>query len=189
MSHSAEGAMDRLFVAVHLPSEVSSRIQEWADKLAEHVNFKKWVHPQDYHITLQFLGDTPTHRIEELTEGLQQVAGEHKPFKLDIQDAGVFGTSSSPRILWTGVGGDLNALAHLQQSVVSKMQSFGFVPEDRPYRPHITIARKFQGNQKFSLDEIGRGPDPIQWSVQELVLFRTNLQSIPMYETVGVARL
>lgn len=69
------------------------------------------------------------------------------------------------------------------------MQSFGFAPEDRPYRPHITIARKFQGNEKFSLDEIGRGPDPIQWNVQELVLFRTNLQSIPMYETVGVARL
>ncbi|MFE0557083.1 RNA 2',3'-cyclic phosphodiesterase [Paenibacillus sp. NPDC058910] len=189
MSHSAEGAMDRLFVAVHLPSEVSTRIQDWTETLREQVNFKKWVHPQDYHITLQFLGDTPSNRIAELTAALQEVAKEHKPFRLGLYDAGVFGASASPRILWAGVGGDLNALSQLQQSVVSRMEAFGFVPEERPFRPHITIGRKFQGNQKFSLDVIGTGPKPIQWEVQQLVLFRTNLHASPMYETVGVARL
>ncbi|WP_456288372.1 RNA 2',3'-cyclic phosphodiesterase [Paenibacillus sp. AK002] len=189
MSHSAEGAMDRLFVAVRLPSEVSSRIQDWTETLRKQANFKKWVHPQDYHITLQFLGDTPSHRIAELTGALQEVAKERKPFKLSLYDAGVFGASGSPRILWAGVGGDLNALAELQQSVVLRMESFGFVPEERPFRPHITVGRKFQGNQTFSMDVIGKGPEPIQWDVLEMVLFRTNLHASPMYETVGVARL
>lgn len=189
MNLSEKEAMDRLFVAVHLPADVSSRIQEWTAEWAEQVSFRKWVHPQDYHITVQFLGDTPTHRIEELTAALQEVAKKHQPFQLRLHDAGVFGAMASPRILWAGVGGELSALEQLQRSVVRKMESCGFEPEDRPYRPHITVSRKFQGDQKFSLDVIGSGPEPIQWKVQEIVLFRTNLHTSPMYEKVGVARL
>lgn len=189
MSLSEKEAMDRLFVAVRLPADVSSRIQEWTAAWKEQVSFRKWVHPQDYHITVQFLGDTSTYRIEELTMALQQVAKEHPSFELRLQDAGIFGASASPRILWAGIGGNLSALEQLQRSVVQKMESFGYVPEDRPYRPHITVSRKFQGDQRFSLDIIGRGPEPIQWRVQEIVLFRTNLHASPMYEIVGVAGL
>ena len=63
MSLSEKEAMDRLFVAVHLPADVSSRIQEWTAGGQSKCLSRKWVHPQDYHITVQFLGDTPTHRV------------------------------------------------------------------------------------------------------------------------------
>jgi len=189
LTHTDSNAMDRLFVAVHLSPDASASLGAWADKLKPQASFRKWVHPQDYHITVQFLGDTPRERIPELTEGLSAAAAEHAPFTLGVHEAGVFGASVSPRILWAGIRGDVDALAKLQRSVVSRMETYGFVPEDRPYRPHITIARKFQGDEKFSMDIIGSPPVNIQWDVHELVLFRTNLHATPMYEIVGVARL
>lgn len=181
--------IERLFIAVHLPEEVSASIREWAEKLSGQSSFRKWVHPADYHVTVQFLGDTPSGRIPEIVQALQAAVASHEPFRLGILDAGVFGSNASPRILWAGLSGDIEALSALHQSVVSAMEVFGYVPEARPYRPHITVARKFEGKIPFLMDLIGTGPSPIQWKVNEISLFRTRLGHSPMYEKLDVARL
>ncbi|MEK3733698.1 RNA 2',3'-cyclic phosphodiesterase [Paenibacillus sp. FSL M8-0334] len=182
-------SMERLFIAVHLPEEASANIREWAEKLSGQASFRKWVHPADYHVTVQFLGDTPAGRIPEIVQALQTAASAHAPFMLGVSNAGVFGTNASPRILWAGLNGDIKALSALHRSVVSSMEAFGYVPESRPYRPHITVARKFEGKFPFMMDLLGSGPNPIQWKVDELTLFRTRLGHSPMYEKLDVARL
>ncbi|WP_231638660.1 RNA 2',3'-cyclic phosphodiesterase [Paenibacillus sp. JCM 10914] len=177
-----------MFIAVRVSAEAALTLNRRATELSERMPFKKWVHPQDYHITLQFLGDTPTGRIPAITQALQDVAKGRRPFQLETQQVGVFGSATSPRILWAGVGGDLNALVTLQQSVVSAMAPFGFEPEERPYRPHITLGRKYQGTDPFVMDIAGKDVVNIQWNVHAIELLQTNLHQTPMYETVGLAR-
>lgn len=174
----------RLFIAVPLPEMVSDHIARWAQELGKHMSFRKWVHPQDYHITLQFLGDTKAGSVESVVSSLQAVAADQQPFELSLQGAGVFGPSTSPRILWTGISGEMEKLENLQQCVTSAMAPLGFQPEDRPYRPHITTARKFTGGS-LETDLLNTGPEPVSWRADRLVLFRTNMHSVPMYEIHG----
>ncbi|MFC7678299.1 RNA 2',3'-cyclic phosphodiesterase [Paenibacillus sp. GCM10028914] len=174
----------RLFIAVPLPEVVSNSIIRWRKELGEQMSFRKWVHPQDYHITVQFLGDTQAGSVETVLSSLQAVAAEQKPIELILQGAGVFGLSSSPRILWAGIAGEREELENLQQRVVMAMEPLGFIPEDRPYRPHITVARKFTGGN-ISTVLLNTGPESVIWKADRLVLFRTNMHSSPMYEVLG----
>lgn len=174
----------RLFIAIPLPEVVSDSITRWAEELRTHVSFRKWVHPQDYHITLQFLGDTKVGRVESVLSSLRTVAAEQEPIELSLQGAGVFGPASAPRILWAGISGELEKLELLQQRVTSAMTPLGFIAEDRPYRPHITTARKFTGGN-ITAELVRVEPEPVSWKADGLVLFRTNMHSSPMYETMG----
>ncbi|WP_244562941.1 RNA 2',3'-cyclic phosphodiesterase [Paenibacillus uliginis] len=174
----------RLFIAIPLPKVVSDSITRWTQELGTQLSFRKWVHPQDYHITLQFLGDTKAGSVESVLSSLRTIAAAQQPIQLSLQGAGVFGPASAPRILWAGISGELKKLEHLQQRVTSAMAPLGFAAEDRPYRPHITAARKLtDGN--INSDLLRAGPEPASWTADGLVLFRTNMHSSPMYEIMG----
>lgn len=183
MATDTESVM-RLFIAVPLPEVVSNRIARWAEALRTDVSFRKWVHPQDYHITLQFLGDTKTERVESVLTSLRRIADEQEAVQLSLQGAGVFGPASAPRILWAGISGELEKLGLLQQRVSSVMAPLGFTVEDRPYKPHITTARKYTGGN-ITADLVRTGPEPVSWKADRLVLFRTKMHSNPMYERLG----
>lgn len=174
----------RLFIAIPLPEVVSENINNWTQELKKHMSFRKWVHPQDYHITVQFLGDTQAGSVESVLSSLQAVAAVQQPIELSLQGAGIFGLSSAPRILWAGIAGEREKLDKLQQRVITGMAPLGFRAEDRPYNPHITVARKFTGGS-MRTDLLSTGPEPRIFTADRLVLFRTNMHSSPMYEVLG----
>ncbi len=182
-----ETTQSRLFVGVPLADEVRSRLEKGCRELRKRVEFSKWVHPKDYHITLQFLGATDNAAAEKLITILSERIGQAAPFELYVAGVGSFGSPSSPRILWAGVAGDLAALEQLQKRVTESTRPLGFPTEDRPYRPHITIAKKYKGKAKFpqemDLSEAGEGLFLSRpWMVREAVLFRTHMRRTPMYE-------
>lgn len=90
----------RLFVAVPIPAALKRSAAEWTESLRHELpSFRKWVYPDDYHITLQFLGNVPQSRIQLLTEALKKAISpwrEHgAPFELAIEGLGVF---AGPRV-------------------------------------------------------------------------------------------
>ncbi|NMO95688.1 RNA 2',3'-cyclic phosphodiesterase [Paenibacillus lemnae] len=181
MNAAAERSVLRLFVAVPLPQEAAEAIFRWTEELSQHMSFRKWVHPQDYHITLQFLGDTDTENTAAVVSHLRQAAEGQKSFTLSLRGAGVFGQPTSPRVLWTGIDGEVQELYSLQQRVTDAMAPLGFKPEERPYRPHITTARKFIDG-RISSPLLEQGPDSVSWTAGSMVLFRTVMHASPMYE-------
>lgn len=174
-----------LFAAVPLPDRIKSVLSEWSDELREHWSFHKWVYPSDYHITLQFLGGCSPEQTVQIKQRLSQAVTGQQPFALSVNGLGYFGQPHKPRILWAGVSGDRRDLGQLQQKVAAQLESIGFPQENRPYRPHITLAKKYRQND-FSADRLGSFRLPqgkeTAWQVREFALYQTRLGEIPMYE-------
>lgn len=174
----------RLFIAVPLSSQVRSSIDAWCQDNQDTLAFNKWVHPEDYHITVQFLGDTDSSKVGDIGSLMREAVLGITPFSLEASGCGTFGRPALPSILWAGVKGDLDALHQLQHRVVQANQSLGYVPEDRPYRPHISIARKHHMDKTLTQELLKAAPTFGSWTVDKLVLFRTRMHESPMYEVV-----
>lgn len=173
----------RLFVAVPIPGHITEELERWTRAHKDNLPFRKWAHPQDYHITLQFLGDTPAAKTEALLSALLEV--QAAPMALALNGAGTFGPPKAPRVLWTAITGDLERLTSLHTAVIQATRSLGFEPEDRPYTPHITLARSFAGGEPISIDATANAPAGVKWEADRFVLMRTHMHASPMYEVIG----
>ncbi|MFC4100152.1 RNA 2',3'-cyclic phosphodiesterase [Paenibacillus xanthanilyticus] len=182
----------RLFVAVSLPKPVKTGIANWSAPLARELPFRKWTHPEDLHITLQFLGNTETDRYEQISRKLAAAAAgsEGTALALTVASLGTFGRPASPAILWAGIGGEgAEALHEIQRRVADAMKSIGFAPDNRPFHPHLTVAREYRGEAPMKQDAIERYGAPVDplgrpfaWEAADIVLYRSHLNRKPMYE-------
>ena len=136
----------RSFIAIELPEEARKGLARLRKELErdEH-KFVKWVDPGGIHLTLKFLGNIPSRRVTEITEAMRRAVQGIFPFSLGISGLGVFPNLSQVRVLWVGVGGELDRLSTLQQNVDSALAALGFPKEERPFVPHLTLARIREG--------------------------------------------
>lgn len=182
----------RLFVAVPLPSGGKSALSAYMNKWKRDLSFRNWVHPEDFHITLQFLGDTPEDRLPGLSDAIQEAVRTASPFRLSVEGLGLFGRPGNPSILWAGVTGELGPLQELQHKITSALSPLGYPPETRPFNPHLTVARKYTGTGTFDpalLRELAApdtvSEDAIHWTVDEIVLYESrHKRPAPMYHVV-----
>lgn len=182
----------RLFVAVPIPSEIKLAVNDWMDEIKPQLPFRKWVHHEDLHITLQFLGDTLSDRVSLITHTLQEISSLSNPLRLRVESLGLFGRPIHPSVLWAGVGGDLTGLHSLQQQVARALRPLGFIPEERAFHPHLTLARNYTGTTPFDRHMLSDFPIPsshqddlLAWKSQEITLYRSHLNKRPMYETIS----
>lgn len=174
----------RLFAAVPVDRHIRRILEQAAGKLRAGSSFHKWAHPADYHITLKFLGDTSLDRADQVKEALAAAAAGRRPFLLELRQIGVFGPSSAPSILWAGVAGDTDALRLVQQGAEQELAKHGFAAEDRPYRPHITLARRYTGSVPFQREHLPEIELNGTWTADRIVLYRSHLGNSPMYEEI-----
>lgn len=130
-------------------------------------------HRLDLHMTLHFLGQVPVARVEALCEVGSQL--ELPSFELRLEQLGYW---SRPAILWAGPGGTPQPLADFHAALERALESLGFAPERRPYRPHVTLARKVRKaprQEPFS---------PISWAVREWALLESRPGERPLYQVV-----
>ncbi|MGF7046278.1 2'-5' RNA ligase [Paenibacillus sp. DS2015] len=179
-------ASQRLFVALRVPEPIGCALQNECKHYKIDIPFSKWTYSKDYHITLQFLGDTESSKIHALCEALHRVASELKPFMLEMGIWDIFGVPEAPRVLYKTVAGDLARLECLQHKIVESTVELQFNKEARKYRPHITVARKYTGKNPFQRDLLisSSVAENLPWYVSEFVLFTTHIGAKPMYEVV-----
>lgn len=179
----------RLFIAVKLPTEVKQHLVKGCQMLKQKWDFSRWVYDEDYHITLQFLGDVTKEKHEQILSVLPKCLQETEPFTLKLSGLGTFGRENQPRILWAGVSGNLASLHRLQKQVVQTMEPLGFPDEKRAYRPHITLARKCRQQNFVLTTEMASFFHHIEWKVEQIACYETKLGRQPMYEPVGLFSL
>lgn len=131
----------RLFIAVDLGAAVHDRVARAIGMARLAAPRARWVPAEGVHLTLVFLGTVAADRVPVIAAALGRVAARHRPLELSVRGAGTFGRSSSPRVLWLGVDGEVRALAALQRDVVGELEPIGFPREDRAFTPHLTLAR------------------------------------------------
>jgi 2'-5' RNA ligase len=124
----------RLFVALDLPWALRRQLGD----LAGGVPGAKWVPPENYHVTLRFIGETPAHRAEEIDLALAALRARR--FSLSLAGVGTFAKSGRATAIWIGVE-RTPELDHLQNKIETALQRVGLEPERRRFAPHVTLAR------------------------------------------------
>ncbi len=153
---SLEDQTIRSFIAIELSSEVRSGLHKIQAELKLHGHpFVKWVVAEGVHLTLKFLGNISMQKVTEITRVIEQASLEACTFRLTIGGLGVFPNLRRPRVLWVGVGGEVEKLVMLQQHIDQGLKPLGFAPETRPFAPHLTLARLREGIAADKLLEFG----------------------------------
>lgn len=98
-----------------------------------------WKDRENFHITLEFLGEIEPNTLPILTETLSQVAKNHQSFRLNVGGVGAFPAWKRPHTVWTSVGGELRELNKLRDELHHELAQKGFILEDRSFKPHLTL--------------------------------------------------
>jgi 2'-5' RNA ligase len=124
----------RLFVALSLPESLRSRLSSLCNGLPG----ARWVTPENLHLTLRFIGEVDGHEAEDIDAAL---SGIRLPrFSVTLSGVGDFGDNKRLRSVWVGVESN-ELLERLQAKVEHAVQRAGRPPEQRKFKPHITLAR------------------------------------------------
>ena len=132
----------RLFIGIPLSDAARAELAAVVAQLRHAARDLRWTTPDTWHVTLQFLGNTISERLECLNGQLSQL--NCAPVTLQFGSLGAFERAG---IAYIDV--DLTPeLAKLQQRVIAATAQCGFTPEERPFHPHITLARA-RGKRRF----------------------------------------
>ena len=133
----------RLFIALDIEPEIRKRITEFRDQMRAYAPDVRWVGPETFHVTLQFLGETS--KLDEIRSALQLV---HSPMiPLSFNGTGFFPGPKSPRVFWVGIESD-ESLQQLAAAVGNVLRPHGFERDAGPFKPHLTLARPGSGRPK-----------------------------------------
>lgn len=124
----------RLFIAVKLPEKTRSALV----RLRCDIPGARWVPAEQIHLTLAFLGDVDDEGVARLTDRLSRINAS--PFTLRFGGSGCFPDRRRPRVLWVGLEHE-SRLLDLAAKVHVAVKDCGIVLEERPFSPHITLAR------------------------------------------------
>ena len=174
----------RLFVAVWPPEDALAEVAELVDRVRPLAPELRWALPEQWHLTLAFLGEVAEDALPELSRRLERAARRHEAMTLSLAGGGRFGD----RVLWTRVQGARDQLRQLAASAAAAARRTGIAVEDRPYRPHLTLAR---ARTRADLRPLVAALDSFQgrpWVARELHLMRSRLgqgrDRTAAYETV-----
>lgn len=167
----------RLFIALDLPNHVRSTLAEAQSRLRQGNHAVRWARVEGTHLTLQFLGETDAKLVPDLLTAVSHI--RTFPFSLRLDRLGAFPSASRPRIIWAGLAGDLDHLATLQRAVTAATRLLGFVPEDRPFAPHLTLGRARQDVSAAQIQALAEAlrstapPTPAMWTTDRPQLFES----------------
>ncbi len=131
----------RLFFAVDLPDETLTRAGSLIDKFGISPAHVRFVHVNNLHISMKFLGDVEAQTIASLCEKAKEAVSGFGAIRLFIKGMGLFPNHTKPRVIWFGVGGETDKLARLESKLSKNIECLGFLADERPFTPHLTIGR------------------------------------------------
>jgi 2'-5' RNA ligase len=172
----------RAFIALKPPPQWDEALQDLQKKLKTNLSSDaiRWIPVEQIHLTLRFLGYITNPVAEKLRLILDKVAKSSPFFVLHFDGLGCFPRVKDPRIIWAGLKCDNTALAELHQNLTAATKDIGEPPEDRPFKPHLTLARvknlepKLIPKLQAALDTTGFNT-PLNWTVNELILMQSQL--------------
>jgi 2'-5' RNA ligase len=131
----------RTFVAVPLPPEIKQAAAGVMDEIKFREADVKWVPAENFHLTLKFLGETPSSQIESICGAIQSAITEMKPFQVTFHGVGAFPKIDRPQVIWIGIQEGHEPLKALAGRIESQLDIIGFPREKRPFSVHLTLGR------------------------------------------------
>ncbi len=170
----------RIFAAVPLPTEARQRVESLVAEVRASADpgerEVRWVRLDGLHVTLRFIGPTLDGRIPAAVEAIEAAAAGVACFSVGLSGAGAFPGPIRPRALWVGIETGATELTELTRDLDRELTLRGWPTEERPFRPHLTLARS---------DGVGTGTRTaarlveaaaeldVRWTVDRLVLYES----------------
>jgi 2'-5' RNA ligase len=147
----------RAFIAIPLPEPLLEKLVTLQRQLAEQVPPRsvRWVRAGGIHLTLKFLGDTPTEKLPEIKWALAAVARHAPVCTFTVGGLGCFPNPRRPRVVWVGVEEPTGRLAALQKAIEEVMVPCGYPPEGRSFKPHLTLGRVQRRVSRSDVAKVG----------------------------------
>jgi len=170
----------RAFLAVPPDPAWAEGVGRLAERLKASLPRASWTRPEAWHLTLKFLGEIEPAAAERLADDLAVIAGGAGAMVLESGDAVVFPSRGRPRVLGVGFApsAGLAALESVAAQAEMAVRRAGLPPEDRPFHPHLTLARLREPWPTSALEEFRREiaawmPPP--WHARSCVLYESRL--------------
>ena len=169
----------RAFIAVSIPTDVCRRLAEIEKQLSASGADVKWVAEGNFHVTMKFLGDVDSNRIEELTEAICSAVQDMPPFEVALSGVGAFPNTRQPNVVWVGTSTGGDELKAIVERLDSSLECLGFAKEAKPFSPHITVGRTKTPRNFGQLREAIERLNDIQagsFLVEEVALMKSDLR-------------
>ncbi|MFD9561723.1 RNA 2',3'-cyclic phosphodiesterase [Streptomyces sp. NPDC059994] len=182
MNEQIQPSTVRVFIALAPPDDAKAELARELRHAYSAYPRLRWNRIEDWHITLAFLGELPGAAVPLLQPPLADLAAVNQPLRLALRGGGHF----DERVLWSGIEGNLEGLHLLTNEVRDVIRACGLAFEDRPLRPHLTLARSRRDDSSSVVEaaaelaaftgrpwraerlhlvasNVGRGPGPIHY--------------------------
>jgi RNA 2',3'-cyclic 3'-phosphodiesterase len=179
----------RCFAALELPASVRRACAQAAAPLRT-LGTVSWVAELQIHVTLRFFGEIDPRTVDKLAAVVQ---GPWPAMQLSVHGLGQFPKRGSPRVLWTGLRGDVDALAAVAQRIDDAAVQLGLPPEERAFHPHITLGRcksPFGGARlERAVREHADAAVAAPFAAERVVLYHSELRPDgPVYRELAAGR-
>jgi RNA 2',3'-cyclic 3'-phosphodiesterase len=171
----------RLFLAIQIPEFVRTELQRLQEELKPLLPAKvvHWAKPEQFHLTLKFLGYVPVGEVAALSEAARAVCAEASPLSLRAEGVGFFPNNISPRVFWVEIKSADNRLRLFQKQLEVAVQRFAEKEEAKKFAAHVTVAR-FEKWRRGSVEKfMMRVPKDRrfgEWTAREVELVESKLR-------------
>ena len=183
----------RTFVAVLIAPEIRQKIADVQGQVKKLAPDVKWVAPENFHVTLKFLGNVHEDAISDVCTAVDNAAQLFSPFDLSISGLGAFPSVSRARIVWVGTKNGRDQLIALATAVDKNLAQLGFEREDKDFKAHITIGRvktsRSLGKLAEGIREIDASDMGTQRVVSVAVMQSELLRDGPVYSPLSESKL
>jgi len=167
----------RTFLAIELPPGIKYLIEGIKERLMSELKGIRWTRPEGMHLTLKFFGDVFQDDVDRISEVVERNVRDIAPMGLNVGSPGAFPSLEKPRVLWLGIGGDVQRLEVLQAAIERDLEECGFPGEKRTFKPHLTLGRA------RSRVRIISGAEALIGGIEELGVFRFDARELILFES------
>lgn len=180
----------RSFIAIDIPPSLRHLLENLQSDLKKADVDVRWVRPEGIHLTLKFLGSIEKKEVEKISQILESLAAEWRPFELNFHGMGCFPGLRAPRVVWVGLNRGGESIRSLQHAIEERLAEEGFAREERSFTPHLTIGRvRSQRGKGVLIQTIERKKDITIggfWT-REITFFRSELRPTgAIYTKLGI---
>jgi 2'-5' RNA ligase len=169
----------RTFIALELPPSVISLLTKVQEDLKSTRLRAKWVRPENIHLTLKFLGNINPTDIDKISGAMMDAVDDFGAINLVAEGVGVFPGLKRPRVIWIGLGGQIQSLFAMQRVLEDNLAGLGFKKEKRSFKGHLTLGRFRQTVNPNTIRQIMREYANLyseEFTARRIILFKSDLK-------------
>ena len=159
----------RLFIAINFPEEIRDALWQESMGLREFAEQGSFSRKENLHLTLAFLGEVQPKRIKEIREIMDRLP--KVPITLELSGFGAF-SGRREQLYWRGAARD-QALIDCRTTLCDMLRAAGFGLDAKPFKPHITMARRCVMTPDFSMETFRRQLQTLRFPVPGISLMRS----------------